>query len=101
VEQLRSQQIDVRLPVAVQLQVNQSAPNPRVFDSSGSSQAPETRLNRINVVALSSRLLRVGRDEPKPSAARRVRPRFGKPMQDRQSTATHPLGAAFQACEGE
>ena len=40
VEQLRRQQIYVRHPVTIQLQIDQSSPDARILDRNGSSQTP-------------------------------------------------------------
>src|SRR6185437_14388321 len=91
--------------VTVQLQINQSSPNAGILDRSSSSQTPQRRLDRVNMLAnvlvLVFFLLSVCGDKPKPSASRVRRPSFGKGMQDRQCSAAHHLTAAFQSCEGQ
>src|SRR5262249_59019788 len=47
------------------------------------------------------RLLRVCGSEPKPSAGRICRPRFGERVQDRERAATYHLAAALQSCQGQ
>ncbi len=59
VKQLCCQPVDVEQPVVARLQIDQSSPEAGILERDGSPQAPERRLDRIDMPYQAFRALRV------------------------------------------